>query len=48
MLYIENASETTHHDENNDAYTTVRFGQVAHSTVRRFVVVEVRRGFVYA
>ncbi|KAF2846789.1 hypothetical protein T440DRAFT_492506 [Plenodomus tracheiphilus IPT5] len=48
MLYTENASETSEYDWNNDAYTVVRFGGVAYTTIRRFVVVEVRRGFVNA
>ena len=48
MLYIENASETSQHNEDNDAYTVVRFNQTAHSTIRRFVVVDVKRGFVSA
>lgn len=48
MLYVENAAETSQYNMNDDAYTVVRFGQVAHSTIRRFVVVEVRKGFVNA
>ncbi|KAJ4374888.1 hypothetical protein N0V83_001966 [Neocucurbitaria cava] len=48
MLYVENAAETAQFGRDADAYTVVRFGEFAHSTIRRFVVVEVRRGFVNA
>ncbi|KAI8937920.1 hypothetical protein NX059_005602 [Plenodomus lindquistii] len=48
MLYIDSASGTSEHDLNNDAYTVVRFGGVAYSTIRRFVVVEVKHGFINA
>ncbi|KAH9861395.1 hypothetical protein J1614_011141 [Plenodomus biglobosus] len=48
MLYIENAAETSSQNANEAAYTVVRFGGVAYSTIRRFVVVAVKRGFVQA
>jgi hypothetical protein len=48
MLYSETASETSAQRPNDDAYTVVRFNERAHTNIRRFVVVEVRRGFVYA
>ncbi|KAI8936692.1 hypothetical protein NX059_007084 [Plenodomus lindquistii] len=48
MLYVEKASATSEHDLNDDAHTVVRFGGVAYSTIRRFVVVEVKWGFVKA
>ena len=48
MLYTETASDTSFHDPNDDAYTVIRFGQTAHTNIRRFVVVEVKRGFVNA
>jgi hypothetical protein len=48
MLYTETASETAMPYPNDDAYTVVRFGESAHTNIRRFVVVEVKRGFVYA
>ena len=48
MLYSETASETSTQDLNDDAYTVVRLGGRAHTNIRRFIVVEVRQGFVYA
>lgn len=49
MLYTETASETSASQRpNDDAYTVVRFGEKAHTNIRRFVVVEVKRGFVNA
>ena len=48
MLYSETASETSSIDPNDDAYTVVRLGGRAHTNIRRFIVVEVRQGFVYA
>lgn len=48
MLYSEAASQTASPDPGDGAYTVVRFGEAAHTNIRRFVVVEVRRGFVYA
>jgi len=48
MLYSETASETSSIDPNDDAYTVVRLGGRAYTNIRRFVVVEVRKGFVYA
>jgi hypothetical protein len=47
MLYTEPASGASRHN-NNDAYTTVRFGAEAFTQIRRFVVVSVRRNFVHA
>ena len=47
MLYTETASDTVQHP-NDEAYTVVRFGQSAHTNIRRFVVIDVRRGFVNA
>ncbi|KAF2996447.1 hypothetical protein E8E13_003810 [Curvularia kusanoi] len=48
MLYSEPAGETARFDPHNDAYTTVRFGEAVFTQIRRFVIVSVRRGFVYA
>jgi hypothetical protein len=48
MLYTETASETSTQNAHDDAYTVVRFGGKAHTNIRRFVVVEVKRGFVNA
>jgi hypothetical protein len=48
MLYTETASGTSTQHANDDAYTVVRFGEAAHTNIRRFVVVEVKRGFVNA
>jgi hypothetical protein len=48
MLYTETASDTYVRNPNDQAYTVIRFGQTAHTNIRRFVVVEVRRGFVNA
>jgi len=48
MLYTETASDTSVQYPNDEAYTVIRFGQTAHTNIRRFVVVEVRRGFVNA
>lgn len=50
MLYSEAASEQLARRQNNDndAITVVRFNQSVYSQIRRFVIVEVRRGFVYA
>ena len=48
MLHIEAAGGQAAFDENDDAYTEVRYGQLAHSNIRRFIIVEERREFVYA
>ncbi|KAH6644149.1 hypothetical protein C7974DRAFT_371295 [Boeremia exigua] len=48
MLYTETASGTERLDPNDDAFTIVRFGSMAHTQIRRFVVVNVRRNFVHA
>ncbi|KAI4945167.1 hypothetical protein J4E91_008144 [Alternaria rosae] len=48
MLYTETASDISVQHPNDEAYTVIRFGQTAHTNIRRFVVVEVRRGFVNA
>ena len=46
MLHTQAASETAL--QTSDSITVVRYGEHAFSQIRRFVVVEVRRGFVYA
>lgn len=48
MLYSEAAGQTATPDPGDGAYTVVRFGESAYTNIRRFVVVEVKRGFVYA
>jgi hypothetical protein len=48
MLYTEAASGTSRPRLNDDAYTVVRFNGMVHTNIRRFVVVQVRRGFVKA
>ncbi|PVH94889.1 hypothetical protein DM02DRAFT_175430 [Periconia macrospinosa] len=49
MLYSEAASETAaRYGNENDAITVVRFRSAVYSQIRRFVVVAVKRGFVYA
>ena len=45
MLHVQAASAQA---INNDSITVVRYGEHAFSQIRRFVIVEVRRGFVYA
>jgi hypothetical protein len=47
MLYNEAAGGEAARDS-DDAYTVVRFGETAPTNIRRFVVVEVKRGFVRA
>jgi hypothetical protein len=47
MLYTEPAGEGSRRG-NNDAFTTVRFGEEVFSQIRRFVVVSVRKNFVHA
>lgn len=49
MLYSEAASETmAKAGSDNDAVTVIKFGEYVYSQIRRFVVVEVKRHFVYA
>jgi hypothetical protein len=48
MLYTEAASGMATVRPNDDAYTVVRFNETVHTNIRRFIVVEVRRGFVKA
>ncbi|CAE6996772.1 hypothetical protein P3342_000443 [Pyrenophora teres f. teres] len=48
MLYSQAASQTARPDPGDGAFTVVRFGESVHTNIRRFVVVEVKRGFVYA
>jgi hypothetical protein len=48
MLYAESASGASFPHPNDDAYTVVRFNERAHTNIRRFIVVQVRRGFVNA
>jgi hypothetical protein len=48
MLYTEPAGSTSNANVNDEAYSTIRFNEVVYSNIRRFVVVEVRQGFVYA
>ncbi|OAL51759.1 hypothetical protein IQ07DRAFT_506185 [Pyrenochaeta sp. DS3sAY3a] len=48
MLHSEPAGGQSAFDEFDEAYSFVRFGEMVYSTIRRFIVVEVRQGFVYA
>lgn len=48
MLYTEPAGNAARMNELNDAFSIVRFGETVYSQIRRFVVVSVRRQFVYA
>jgi hypothetical protein len=48
MLYSEAAGETAQANPNDDAYTVVRFHGRVYTNIRRFVVLEVREGFVKA
>lgn len=48
MLYTEAAGGTARPAPDDDAFTVVRFGAHAHTQIRRFVVVSVRRNFVQA
>jgi len=48
MLYCETASDISRTQPDDDAYTVVRFNERERTNIRRFVVVEVKRGFVYA
>ncbi|KAJ4395257.1 hypothetical protein N0V91_010959 [Didymella pomorum] len=46
MLYTEPAGAQS--QINDEAYSFVRYQEVVYSQIRRFIVVEVKRGFVYA
>jgi hypothetical protein len=48
MLYTESSGAQARHNSNDDAFTVVRFGESAYTTIRRFVIVSVRKSFVYA
>lgn len=48
MLYSETASATARIVDDDDAFTVVRLGEHVHTQIRRFVVVKVKRNFVYA
>jgi hypothetical protein len=48
MLYSDAVGNTASVNGNDDAYSAIRFGEVVYSTIRRFIVVDVRQGFVYA
>lgn len=45
MLHIQAASVNAFP---SDSVTVVKYGEHAFSQIRRFVIVDVRRGFVYA
>jgi hypothetical protein len=47
MLHVQAASENTLAPI-SDNITVIKYGERAFSQIRRFVIVEVRRGFVYA
>lgn len=47
-LYTESAGETARPTHFNDAFTTVKYGEAVYTQIRRFVVVSVRKNFVYA
>lgn len=47
MLHVQAASENELRLD-NDNISVIKFGERAFSQIRRFVIVEVRRGFVYA
>ncbi|KAF2646177.1 hypothetical protein P280DRAFT_439960 [Massarina eburnea CBS 473.64] len=47
MLHIQAASAQALHQDNENI-TVVKYGEQAFSQIRRFVIMEVRRGFVYA
>ena len=48
MLYSETAGQTSHVQPWDEAYTVVRFNERVHTNIRRFVVLQDNRGFVYA
>ncbi|KAJ4311103.1 hypothetical protein N0V94_008119 [Neodidymelliopsis sp. IMI 364377] len=48
MFYSEAAGGQANRNGNDEAYSMARFGEVVHSQIRRFIVVKVCQGFVYA
>jgi hypothetical protein len=48
MLYTEAAGGNAQPEPDDEAFTVVRFGTLAHTQIRRFIVVSVRRNFVHA
>lgn len=48
MLHTEPAGAQSSAHGNDDAYSYVKFNEVVYSQIRRFIVVDVRQGFVYA
>ncbi|CAO2655104.1 Nn.00g101680.m01.CDS01 [Neocucurbitaria sp. VM-36] len=48
ILWSEPAPSTAFLNTSHSAYTIGRFGENVYSTIRRFIVVQARRGFVYA
>ncbi|KAF1832453.1 hypothetical protein BDW02DRAFT_425060 [Decorospora gaudefroyi] len=48
MLYSDAVGNTASINGNDDAYSAIRFGEQVYSNIRRFVVVKVCQGFVYA
>ena len=48
MLYTEAAGATAVFNNKDEAFSEVLYGETAYSSIRRFVVVDKRRGFVYA
>lgn len=48
MLYSETTGEGSAFDEEDDAYSVVRFNEIVYSSIRWFAVVRIRQGFVYA
>lgn len=48
MLYTEAAGATSGSSGVNDAFTVVKFNEYVYSQIRRFVIVDVKRNFVYA
>jgi hypothetical protein len=47
MLYSDAVGNTASVNGNDDAYSAICFGEVVYSKIRRFIVVDVRQGFVY-
>lgn len=47
MLYSEAAGSTANVSVKDEAYSAIRFNEIVYSSIRRFVVVDVRQGFVY-
>lgn len=48
MLYSEAASQTRNTADIDDTFSLVKFSEYVQSQIRRFVIVDVRRHFVYA